>query len=513
MAGVRKKRTGKASTNGDTRTPPVVMLPVGVLRANDYNPNRMTDEEFAELLAEVRHLGRLPKPVVVRRRGEGYEITDGEHGWRAAKEAGLPAVPCEVIDGDDFEAMRQTYKRNQHGTHNPVLLGRMFRRMMQERDLSARALAKEIAVAEGTVRNAVLYAEGHDLRNSYAPKKADLVEQLSVRQVRCYVGLPPRVGNLWLDAGGDMKALAGAKNEAGVERMIHQGGLEYILEDYHRLDKTGLFEFVGRVSHWVDFVDAVKKVRGWHDWERDFLRHGIAQETLRGYSRHFFEGNFYVRDEHMMDSAIGEILDQSTKPPTFLLSAEEFTGILENMGATEPESHEDFMRRLSLAVTVKTGRRRETQSWVKRQLLEKALDAAPDYIRESQLNPDAKQALWDADGPEEIKRAIARWERLPLKRGEVAYDCVPRVIRELQWRQETQQEVRDKWEGMSEQDLAQEMAHRFVIYDPEKDTDAIAALAGKLAVLTKQELVFLVQYAENLEYQQVLVEEIRALAR
>jgi ParB-like chromosome segregation protein Spo0J len=26
------------------------------LRPNDYNPNRMTEEEFAELVEEVRHL-------------------------------------------------------------------------------------------------------------------------------------------------------------------------------------------------------------------------------------------------------------------------------------------------------------------------------------------------------------------------------------------------------------------------------------------------------------------------
>jgi hypothetical protein len=50
-----------------------------------------------------------------------------------------------------------------------------------------------------------------------------------------------------------------------------------------------------------------------------------------------------------MDSAIGEILDRETRPPTFLLSAEEFAGVLELSGC-EPESHIDFMRRLSLAV-------------------------------------------------------------------------------------------------------------------------------------------------------------------
>ena len=115
------------------------LLPVSALEPNDYNPNHMTDERFAELVEEVKHLGRLPKPVVARPNGDArYTIVDGEHGWRAAQEAGLSEIAVEIVEADDFEARRQTYKRNQHGEHDPVLLGRMFRQMMEERGLSQR---------------------------------------------------------------------------------------------------------------------------------------------------------------------------------------------------------------------------------------------------------------------------------------------------------------------------------------------------------------------------------------
>ena len=112
------------------------LLTVGTdqIEPNNYNPNRMDDAGFAELIEEVRHLGRLPKPIIVRPIGSGYVIVDGEHGWRAAVELGFEEVPVEVTEVDDFEARRQTYKRNQHGEHNPVLLGRMFREMLEQRD-------------------------------------------------------------------------------------------------------------------------------------------------------------------------------------------------------------------------------------------------------------------------------------------------------------------------------------------------------------------------------------------
>ncbi len=54
-----------------------VLLPVGQLSPNAYNPNSMTPEEFAELVAEVGHIGRLPKPVVVRPNESGIYSPDG----------------------------------------------------------------------------------------------------------------------------------------------------------------------------------------------------------------------------------------------------------------------------------------------------------------------------------------------------------------------------------------------------------------------------------------------------
>ena len=173
----------------------------------------MTDERFAELVEEIRHLGRLPKPVVARPNSDDqYVIVDGEHGWRAAQEAGLTEIGVEIVEVDDFEARRQTYKRNQHGDHDPVRLGRMFRQMMDERDLSQRALAKEIAVSEGTVRNMLLYAEAAELRNGYAPDRDDAetvaeISGYSIRQLRAYCALPDDIRNYWLRDGADLNFL------------------------------------------------------------------------------------------------------------------------------------------------------------------------------------------------------------------------------------------------------------------------------------------------------------------
>ena len=95
-------------TSGEKHIGMIVELDVCSIHPNAYNPNHMSEDDFQEFVKEVRHLGRLPKPIIVRKNGEGHEIIDGEHGWRAAKEVGLKTVPSEVLEADNFEARRQT---------------------------------------------------------------------------------------------------------------------------------------------------------------------------------------------------------------------------------------------------------------------------------------------------------------------------------------------------------------------------------------------------------------------
>ncbi len=246
------------------------------IHPNEYNPNRMDDAELAELFAEVRHLGRLPKPVVVRRNGDGYTIVDGEHGWRAACEVGLETVPCEVIDGDDFECMRQTYKRNQHGTHNPVKLGQMFRRMMGDRDLSQRGLATEIGVSEGTVRNAVAYAEAVGVRNSYAPEgDGDAVDELSVRQVRAYLSLPEPIRDYWFDAGADCKAIDEALcvPETPGSKKLADWGQDDGFDTFGALVEAGLADMLRDARNSRSFVLWTHRAIRLFEWRGNQIRY------------------------------------------------------------------------------------------------------------------------------------------------------------------------------------------------------------------------------------------------
>jgi hypothetical protein len=57
------------------------------LKASGCNPNQLCAEQQAQLVAEVKHQGRLLKPIVVRDDGGQLVIVDGEQNWAAALRA------------------------------------------------------------------------------------------------------------------------------------------------------------------------------------------------------------------------------------------------------------------------------------------------------------------------------------------------------------------------------------------------------------------------------------------
>ncbi|MBA2712413.1 MAG: ParB N-terminal domain-containing protein [Rubrobacteraceae bacterium] len=267
-----------STRNGDTdmqdTATTVTNLPTNRLRPNDYNPNRMTKAELDELVEEVRHLGRLPKPVVVRPSENGYMIIDGEHSWRAAAEVGLKDIPCEVVDADDFEAMRQTYKRNQHGTHDRIALGRMFRFMLEDRDLSKRGLAQELKVSEGTVRNALLFAEAADLRSGYAqghggnwsPESDWWFKDMTVRQARLYVVLPELGRDRWLGAG--------CPDYWGFPEGVAWEQQDDLVYYFKELVGTGIAKVFERGA-WGDSAKAAYDLLEWREKYRRILGDGV----------------------------------------------------------------------------------------------------------------------------------------------------------------------------------------------------------------------------------------------
>ena len=58
-------------------------IPIDKLTPNPWNPNRVSDEMMVKLKNTIKRHGYI-QPIIVRVKGEGYEIVDGEHRFRTA---------------------------------------------------------------------------------------------------------------------------------------------------------------------------------------------------------------------------------------------------------------------------------------------------------------------------------------------------------------------------------------------------------------------------------------------
>ncbi len=86
-------------------------LRVESLSENDWNPNVMEKRLFRALVRAFKKYGCV-QPLLVRPVEGGWEVIDGAHRLRAAKEAGLKKVPCVVVDSGEEEARLRTLMMN-----------------------------------------------------------------------------------------------------------------------------------------------------------------------------------------------------------------------------------------------------------------------------------------------------------------------------------------------------------------------------------------------------------------
>ena len=126
-------------------------LPIDKIRAAPGQPRKVFDPAaIAELAASIAEKGVL-QPLLVRPVGDEFEIVAGERRYRAAKEAGLEAVPVVVRELDDQAALEIAIVENlQREDLNPVEEAKAFQQLLE-----FGASQEEVGKAVGKSRSAI----------------------------------------------------------------------------------------------------------------------------------------------------------------------------------------------------------------------------------------------------------------------------------------------------------------------------------------------------------------------
>lgn len=121
---------------------------------NPQQPRSVFDPEaFAELVHSVREFGVL-QPIVVRPKGDDFELIMGERRLRAAKEVGLPAIPAVVRVTADENMLRDALLENLHRANlNPLEEASAYKQLLEDFGSTQEELADRLGRSRPQITN------------------------------------------------------------------------------------------------------------------------------------------------------------------------------------------------------------------------------------------------------------------------------------------------------------------------------------------------------------------------
>jgi ParB family chromosome partitioning protein len=127
---------------------------VARLEPNPWQPRSAMDPaRLAELAESIRQSG-VVQPILVRPRGDRFQIIAGERRWRAARQAGLATVPVVVREVADEGLLELALVENiQRQELTPLEEAQAFQRLQGEFGLTQEDVARRVGRDRSTVAN------------------------------------------------------------------------------------------------------------------------------------------------------------------------------------------------------------------------------------------------------------------------------------------------------------------------------------------------------------------------
>jgi ParB family chromosome partitioning protein len=131
-------------------------VPVEAIDQNPYQPRKaFDDDELAALSDSIRTHGVL-QPLVVRQLGDRYQLVAGERRLRAARSAGLSAVPVRIVDFNDQQVVEAALIENiQRSDLNPIEKALGFKDYLDRFQMTHEQLAGRLGLSRPTITNLV----------------------------------------------------------------------------------------------------------------------------------------------------------------------------------------------------------------------------------------------------------------------------------------------------------------------------------------------------------------------
>ena len=163
---------------------------IDLVQPNPDQPRTSFKKEDLEELANSIKKNGLLQPILVRKKGDGYQIIAGERRWQACKNLGMAKVPVIVKDVDDDQAIVLALVENiQRSDLNPIEEAYGYRRMMERGKMTQSEVAQAVSKGRSTIANALRLLE--------LPEDAQQLlfeEKITAGHARAILSIPSKEG-------------------------------------------------------------------------------------------------------------------------------------------------------------------------------------------------------------------------------------------------------------------------------------------------------------------------------
>ena len=135
---------GEDSTN-QTGEEGLIEIDLDLITPNAEQPRtRFTEANLEELAQSIRVNG-VVQPILVRKKGTGYELIAGERRWRASQRAGLSKIPAVVKDVSDDKILDLALVENiQRQELNAIEEAKAYKKLIEMIGLTQEMVANRV---------------------------------------------------------------------------------------------------------------------------------------------------------------------------------------------------------------------------------------------------------------------------------------------------------------------------------------------------------------------------------
>jgi ParB family chromosome partitioning protein len=172
----------EALANGSDR---VLRVALDRVRPSPFQPRKVfAAEALRELADSIKEQGII-QPIIVRQRGETFELIAGERRWRAAQLLGLKEVPVIVREADDASVLEWALIENlQRENLNPLEEALGYSQLAEQFHLRQEDIASKVGKSRTVVANSLRLLKLPPQIQSYLRE-----ERLSVGHAKVILGL------------------------------------------------------------------------------------------------------------------------------------------------------------------------------------------------------------------------------------------------------------------------------------------------------------------------------------